>query len=404
MRVGFNYPMSYNRFGADIGPNPHCDLKQWLSDEKLTASGQIAKVPPAMLFDHLKRNLDNLKKMKLEVIRFFLLANGFNWKGAGPTRRPATSGPLPYHDWAFSPYLKTDPRFPYHFEQLLKAFREAGLQIIPSLISFEFVGNSRSLDEKGLAPGGRADCIKDAQKRQLFLGTMLNDLLSVSQKYKEQIYAWEVINEPYWCYSPIGPLSNVSADVAKANPDSLVGLARKPEVTEDEMNTFIGEAIELINGKGLPSTVGHRFFQNLTERSKLDWQGIPPPQSFLYYGGSRPQFHYYTKPAFGLGDPYQIKGSGVFTRRADLSDQKPFLGEFDSDLNKFGKPWPELQGKDSTYERLKVIEAEGCELALIWPDQGDPPEGSQPDPIKLAPATRSAIVKFTQGVLPPADQ
>lgn len=405
MRVGFNYPMSYNRFGADIGPNPHCDLKQWLSDKKLTSSGQIAKVPPAPLFDQLRRNLDNLRKMKIEVVRFFLLANGFNWEGAGPSLRGGTNSPLPYHDWAFSPYLKTDLRFPYHFEQLLKSFREAGLQIIPSLISFEFTGNSRTRDEKGLAPGGRADCIKDPSKRQVFLSTMLNDLLVVSQKYKEQIYAWEVINEPYWCYSPIGPLSKVSDETAKAYPDTFVGLARRPEVTEDEMNTFIGEAIELINSKGLPSTVGHRFFQDLTSRSNLDWQGIRPPASFLYYAGSLPQFHYYAKPTFGLGDPYQIKDTGLFQAKAELGGKKPFLGEFDSALNKFGKPWPELQGgSDSTYERLKVIEGAGCELALIWPDQGDPPSGSKPDPLKLAQVTREGIVKFTHGILPPPDE
>jgi hypothetical protein len=405
VKLGFNYPHSYNRYGADIGPNPHCPTKQWVEEKQLVERGQIAKVPPAPLFDHLRRNLDNLKKMRIEVVRFFLLGNAFNWEGTGPTRRPPPPGPigvLPYHDWAFSPLLRLDPRFTLHFEQLLKAFREAGLQIIPSFIDFYFTGDSRGRDAKGLAPSGRADCINDQTKRQVFLGTVLREFLKVATRYKEQIYAFEVINEPFWTYSPIGPLSNAPVDVIKANPDSLIGFARRPEVTEAAMNVFIGEAIELIAAAGLPSTVGHRFHGDLTTRASLQWEATGPPQSFLYYAGSKPQFHYYGKPTMGLGDPNQIKGAGLFAE-GSLNGVKPFLGEFDSDLNGFGNPWPELRGKDTTLERIKTIEAEGCELALLWPDQAEL-KGAKPDRIKLAQATREAVAKYTGGVLPPGDE
>lgn len=405
MLLGFNYPHSYNRYGADIGPNPHCPLKQWQTEKQLTETGQIAKVPPAPLFDHLRRNLDNLKKMKIEVVRFFLIANAFNWEGTGPYPRQTPPSPLPHHDWAFTPSLRLDPRFTLHFEQLLKAFKEAGLQIIPSFIDFYFTGKSRSRDDKGLAPSGRADCIKDDAKRQMFLSTVLSPLVKVAAKYKEQIYAFEVINEPYWCYSPIGPLSNVPAEemkaAQKANPDSFVGFARRPEVTEDEMNRFIGEAIEVIDGAGLPSTVGHRFYQDLTTRESLSWESISPPRSIKYYLGTKPQFHYYTKFLAGWGDPAQIQGNGLF---GPAKFPKPFLGEFDSALNVFGKPWPELPGdKDTTFNRINVIEREGCELAMLWPDQAEL-KGSKPDRLKLALPTREAIVKYTGGVLPPIDE
>lgn len=52
--------------------------------------------------------------------------------------------------------------------------------------------------------------------------------------------------------------------------------------------------------------------------------------------------------------------------------------------NASGKPWPELQNskkRDTTLERMKLLETEGCELALIWPDLA--PSGTK-DPIKLA--------------------
>ena len=56
------------------------------------------------------------------------------------------------------------------------------------------------------------------------------------------------------------------------------------------MNTFIGLAIEVIHSAGLPSTVGHRFYGDLTSRRALPWESFTPPQSFLYYAGSKPQF------------------------------------------------------------------------------------------------------------------
>lgn len=409
MQVGFNYPMSYNRFGADIGPNPHVGVKQWLAERKLAEQKKVSKIPLPPLFDHLDRNLQNLKKMKIEVVRFFLLANGFNYYGTGPTRRntPSPNPAAPYYDWRFIPPFATDPRFIYHFELLLQRFKEAGLKIIPSLISFEFGGNSRSRDEKGLAPGGRADCIKDRNTRLLFLGTIFKDLVNLSKKYKEQIFAWEVINEPYWNYVPIGPLSQVptAGPFPGSDHPALGGLARYPEVTFDEMNEFIGQAIELIDSHGLPSTVGHRFFRDFTDRENLPWENINPPQSFRYFAGSKPQFHYYAKPAFSFGDPYQIKSRGLFQR-----NPKPFLGEFDSALNRFGKPWPELKGRDTTFNRLELLRQEGCELALLWPDLGAPGYKVEiehivkNDPIKLVAATREAIVKFTGGTLPPPDE
>lgn len=413
MRVGFNYPWPLNLYGATFGPNPHCPLKQWQEERKLVEQGQIAKVPPAAMFGALRRNLDNLSKMKITMVRIFVVANGFNYLGTGPIQRKQPPPPpglpaSPYYDWEFSPPLKADPLFAYHFGQMLKVFKDAGMQVIPSFVDFGLVGNSRMRDAKGLAPGGRADLIKDASKRQVFLATMLNDLLVASKGYKDQIYAWEVINEPLWCYTAIGALSDQGPEAYKRNPDSaeaLAALVRNPEVTVDEMNTFIGEVIELISSRGFESTVGHRLFRDLMERKDQEWQGIKPPDSFLYYAGSKPQFHYYAKPTMGLGDPYQIKDGGLFDRSKLNVGIKPFLGEFASDLNHHGKPWPELKGKDTTLNRLKTIEAEGCELALIWPDRGgDPDKAYKSDPLKLEAVTRQALVQFTGGTLPPADE
>jgi hypothetical protein len=401
MQVGLNYPWSYNRFGADLGPNPFVPVKQWREEAQLADQGKASRVPLPPLFDHLDRNLQNLKNMKIEVVRFFILANGFTLRGTGPTPRhtPSPSPLVPFYDWSFSPTLTADQRFAYQFSVLLQRFRDAGLQIIPSLISYEFGGNSTSRDGKGLAPGGRADCINDPNKRQVFLGTVLNDLLIVSQKYKEQIFAWEVINEPYWNCTGFGPLStgNTAYPSVGAPPPPkapLTGFGRWPEVTVDQMNAFLKEAIGLIEGKGLPSTVGHRFYSDID------------PRQPLFAAGKKPQFHYYAKTIM-IGDPFQIEGLGLFS-----GNPKPFLGEFDSDLNRFGKPWLELKGKDTTLNRLKLLQKEGCELALLWPDLGAPGDQFRSeqdhmvkdDPIKLVKSTRQGIVDFTGGKMPPDDQ
>ena len=166
-------------------------------------------------------------------------------------------------------------------------------------------------------------------------------------------------------------------------------------MTWQEMNEFLSVATELIKHKGFASTVGHRFFSDVVNNDSSE--------SFVV-SVDKPQFHYYAKSLAGFGDPFQIEGQGLFS-----GNPKPFLGEFDSDLNRFGWSWPELAahagsrgtayfaGKDTTLNRLNLLEKEGCELALIW---GDLDDSDKKDPIKLQQVTRQAIIDFTGGKLP----
>jgi hypothetical protein len=400
MMVGFNYPMSFNRYGADIGPNPFVPLAQFNAERALEAKGRAsaAQIPLPPLFANLDRNLRNLKAMGIDVVRFFLLANGFVYGNAPiPRNTPSPVPAAPFFDFAFSPPTRTDERFKLHFAELLKRFKAAGLKIIPSLIDFFWVAKSSPPDAKGLAAGGRADCINDANKRSTFLNTVLADLLVESLNFKEQIYAWEVINEPIWCVSTIGPLSQ--PPFSPPTPGQvLAGVFRVPEVTDVQMNLFISEAVQLIENVGFPSTVGNRSFSDLLDLTT----GKPG----LFLTGNRPQFHFYSK-AFFDGS---IKGQRLF-RRFFRDRQKAFLGEFDSDFNTFGKPWTPDLAQDTTLNRLNLLQSEGCECALIWPDKGPnasarsaqnlPPDVA--DPIKLRDRTRKAIVQFTGGILPPDD-
>jgi hypothetical protein len=340
--------------------------------------------------------------MGINLVRIFLLANGFAY-GTGPVRRntPSPSPSVPFFDWRFDPPTRTDERFKLHFRRLLERFDAAKMKMIPSLIDFQWVGNSLRSDDKGLAPRGRADCIKDKSKRATFLNTVLADLLmeSIPFQDKKVIFAWEVMNEPFWTLTPFGPLSE--PDISPYDRDfPLAGLARIPEVSAVELNDFFHDAIQLIESLGFESTVGHRGFDEIFDRTTAQ------ERSRLEIG-TRPQFHYYSK--FFL-DPPQIKGEGLF--RLFKNGRKAFLGEFDSDFDLHkGRPWQELRNGDTTLARLELLQSEGCQLALLWPDKNaDEAERRKrnlkldvPDPIKLRNRTRAAIVKFTGGSLPEDD-
>ena len=126
---------------------------------------------------------------------------------------------------------------------------------------------------------------------------MLKPFLAVSAEpaLRKTIFAWEVINEPRW------PLTNVSLI------NLLPGVPPRPhtstlgnDLDQEEMSTFIREALNIIEAAGFPSTVGHRFLGDLT-RESLPGSAMP--------GGTMPQFHYYAKKAPSLALPSQNPGS-----------------------------------------------------------------------------------------------
>ena len=376
MIVGLNYPYSKDLAGSQIGPNPNVgDWKIFLHDQSLVAKGDVDHTAPRDIFspngtaETLTQNLKHLGNMKIGVVRWFLLANGFNYG-----RAPAPWGP----GWDFTPPTNADPRFKVDFARLLSLFSKAHLQIIPSLISFEFAWprNPNPPVFDYFSASGRSECLTDPTKRQSFLNTMLKDLLDASKGYESSIYCWGVINEPVWETSRYWPGNN---------PGYII--PHTPPVSTDQMNEFLDIALKQITAAGFRSTVGHRFYDDLAD----------------YPTGDMPQFHYYAKSYGPFGDPGFIPHYGLFKR-----DPKPFLGEFDSDFNAHSNPWPHLSSaEDHTYNRLKILEAEGCDLALIWPDR---PLGSDTsdievihsnDYIKLQQRTREQIAQFTGGTVDP---
>jgi len=388
MTVGFNYAWAYETYGGQIGPNPNVPWELWLDQQKLALAGKEKQIPLPDLFKNIDRNLDHLSQMGITVVRWFLLCNGFNYGLGGAKRNLApqpSTNEFAWVDYVFDPPLRPDPRFAYHFEEMLKRFKKAGVQLIPSFIDFGWIADfNGSVDRAGSrTPGRKIDCITDPGKR-LVLWQLLNEFLKVSRSYAAQIYAWEVCNEPAWWTSGYFPHATPAVWIVHRTGEPSNPF-RAGALPKGVIKDFLIEGIQTIEAGGFKgkSTVGHRYFSDIA--------GADP-----YPTGSLPQFHYYGKPS----DPDKIPTFG--------GDAVPFLGEFASDAAdaERSQPWTKdlPGGNDTTYQRLKLLEQRGCQLALIWPDKsGYGPGKKQEDWVKLEEGTRRQIVQYTGGTFVPGE-
>jgi hypothetical protein len=339
MDVGINYPWFYNLCGWDFGPDP-------------TGTPR----PPRPIWEPtMARNLDLLVDMRVKVVRSFIMANGFSYG----TPKIVSKSKVGFRSVAtFDPPAKLDPLFTNYFRVYLEKFREKRLHAIPSLLAHYF------FDATDGTWGNRYDVANDADKRERFLDTVLVPLLEISKEFKDQIYAWEVMNEPYYNTTNLSP-------VAYTVPD-------------DRMVDFLRSAIRRIDDAKLPSTVGHRFYGDLD----------------TFPTGRKRQFHYYAK---WVGAPGHVDPRKLPT----FAESRAFIGEFNGSDDQSWQ-WPELDGKDDykttdarlrTLLRLKLLESKGYELALLWPDGADrapgAPDPNDTDQLKYSKGAQDAIRDFT---------
>ncbi|HEX4813090.1 MAG TPA: hypothetical protein VFV66_10110, partial [Nonomuraea sp.] len=191
-----------------------------------------------------------------------------------------------------------------------------------------------------------------------FIKGTLRPLLDVAARHRDTVYAFEIVNEPYWCVAPV--------------TGSLFGRA----VNRDRFRAFLSACVEAVNKAGLPSTIGHRY-----HRDSADYfSGIPV---------TRPQFHYYAHslgrdalpnlagaPAprpflgeFGAITPGEIITLGHHARNARDGER---LAQIDR-MELTSHLWPAARGSDAVpaavlRERLDLLASMGYELAVIWPN------------------------------------
>jgi len=215
--------------------------------------------------------------------------------------------------------------------------------------------------------GGRQDVAIDSVKRKKFFDGVLEPLVQASVPFKDQIFAWEVMNEPSWLIRPGPPFGPVASD-------SLMN--------ESVLRTFLQEALDRIEAHpefGQKSTVGHRF---ITDLAKLPT-------------GKLRQFHYYAKTTVAE-DPSVIP---------DHATTNAFVGEFSPEFNGNlfdrirsdpGASWPELKDRDrpatlTVSRRLQLLSDKGYALAMVWPNR----RGGLTNRIKLDAVAQGSLERYT---------
>jgi hypothetical protein len=386
MRIGFNYPWGFDEYGFNFGPvfapPPPDGLPTWKNSVPF--------------------RLEQMKRLGVSIIRWFILMNGLNYgrittddrgqiqtiqapRERVPVERftPTLAGGIRFggSGWEFDLPDKLDPLVVQHFTLMLRNIRDARIQVIPSLVDFPFfamppdrrdavdpVRNVRPRNPN--SGGGRTDVMVIPSKRKQFFDTVLEPLLDASIPFKDQIFAWEVMNEPSWMINAFTLVDN------------------DPRMNRDALVAFLREGLSRIEARpefAEKSTVGHRFHSDLDSEALI--RGLPT--------GKLPQFHYYGK--FFDPDVVPPQKGKTFIGEIAVGANTLFAPRFRANQ---AAPWPELQGADATdsvFVRLKLLAKLGYKEVFLWPDEKDSDVPGRLDHVKMSPAARQSLQKFTSG-------
>jgi hypothetical protein len=315
--VGLNYPIPDNKYGWWIGP-PRWGPNPKDEDPRLLQ-------PQPWWVTSIGKNLKLYKEHGVSLVRMFLLSNLTNYGrdiplGPSPSFAAAKAG-VPLERWDWEQPSAADPRYAEHFGLLLEIFRGVGVRLIPSFLDFyvAYVTRSRILKER--------------DSLDLFSRTVLAGLVTVAQSYRDTIFAWEIINEPFWCSFTFKPDRGV-------NPST--GRLSTSQVSSD-IGLLLG-AVEKAGGGSIPATVGHRFLDDFNDHP----------------AGDVHQFHYYARSSavgsiIGLKEDPKILPTArsnefMILGEADIADRPPLAR---------AKGWPELNGADL---KLGQTVRERCDL------------------------------------------
>jgi hypothetical protein len=307
MQVGVNYP--WLNYGWDFGLGPPV----WRG----------ARTTPYW-YDLIDRHLRHFHDLGIEVVRWFVLADGLTYGtgSAAPREEPPGSG-----RWRFHP-LPLPAEVSVHFEELLVRIGELNRQMTPPIrllpvfmdYKFCFPGERVLSDDPDWVKQGRADAVVDVNKRGRFLDEALEPLLRIAQRHREAIYAWEAINEPDWI------TNGWHIDRRHDHP-----------ADEPVMQAFLTECKDRIRRAGFTPTIGFCLIETLRK------SGITAEIN---------QFHHYALGRRRL-EPHM------------------FAPEFPGIIGEFATAetdrWPDLpHGNQSVLARLKLIAARNYPLALPW--------------------------------------
>ncbi|HEX6245062.1 MAG TPA: hypothetical protein VFZ61_29275 [Polyangiales bacterium] len=348
----------------------------------------------------IEAELCRLRALGVRVVRWFVLGAGVNYPcRTGPARALRADGRAPQaiDDYARRvPLARATPRAPgFVFEwatqppplsqefladfiALCRACTNAGVQLLPVLLSFEWF-QPPVHKGKGVIAGGRARLVLGSGERrdlerpiEAFLDATLAPLLARTSasfgapqpglEHQHPIFAWESINEPDW--------------VTAGGP--RLWSAPRHALRAQATNALLDAFRRRVLAAGYAHSIG---FKQL-EPAWLD----PTLRARLIADGPRyiHQTHHY--PTWGAGpllDRLLATDRRLPSRPAAFA--RCMLGEFPSGQGAARTPtnarWadPELARSERQHERylharLALIQARGFDGALLWSAQADDPD------------------------------
>lgn len=337
MKLGLNYGWYLNKYGDSVadGGMP-ADFEQFVA---------------------------HWKPLGVRLIRFFVLSDlnlygRATWSGGkSPIEMELVAWPIrAAASVTFTPDATKVPAIRAGFKQMLAVAKKHDIKVIPSLVDF-FAFN---LNPKNSA--GKYEMLTNAAYRKKFFDDVFEPLLTDSEAFREQILAWEVMNEPRW--------------VDRDHKETSYSLF-SPRVPYTNVYAFLKEGLDRLWNHSLPSSVGHNAHQDMAR----------------YPTGDVAQFHYYPfksepLPSYSPGKAALV---GEISCRAATLPATDWSSPGEADL----RAWPELAGKDkasakaATFERLKLLNKRGYVFAILWPDVKD-----QPALAKFSADAKAGILEY----------
>ncbi|MBV8886365.1 MAG: hypothetical protein JO235_20555 [Chroococcidiopsidaceae cyanobacterium CP_BM_RX_35] len=346
----------------------------------------------------MTNNFKILKDAGISVVRMWLMADGTNYDGIVETGFANNRGIY----WDFIPPEHVDASFLNDFRTLLDICEGAKIQLMPVLIDFTFFAeplnstyvrfprpgfNLTNLDYSG----GKRSIAANPSFRQKFIEGTFEPLLKIASEKKESIYAFDVMNEPWWCIDRF-PFGSPFAG---------------QRMEKNDLISFLLECTASIKKFGLRSTIGHRFLSDVINTFSIVKVDLTQhhyyPKTFQYTDCLQVP-NVYSKPAKILGEfaSITLREFEALKRSAENERDPKRKAILDKDVKDFDiqkGTWPDLKGMDNDSRtvlevRLKYLEKLGYELAMMWNDPVAP-EKQTSDVIKLAPEKLESIKRFT---------
>jgi hypothetical protein len=331
----------------------------------------------------IERELQGLRALGVSVVRWFVLASGVNYpcRSAGPNigakRGERLAQAIDLHarrvraargfEWQ---WIQAPPplsrEFLDDFIALCRACQNAGLRLIPSLVSFEWFQPPRH-QGRGVYGGGRRQLIFGSPGHDVragvraFLGATLRPLLERTtatfgppRAHAHPIFAWESINEPDW--------------VTQGGP----WLVSAPfhDVSAYQMNIFLAEHRKLVLTAGYDHSIGFKHFSPSWLEPALREALIADGERYWHQG-----HHFPTAGFAGLLEGRLATNRTLPARPAEFA--RCLVGEFPTGQGRRRVPsnwrWgdPELaasegDSRDYLRARLQLAVERGYDGALFW--------------------------------------